>query len=152
MSPSESGVRSVPLILGMSIALLVSSALVTLMGYFHPLLIAGGVLLTIGAGLIYTLDIGSSSGQYIGYQIIAGVGNGICSQIPLIASIAFSAPEDIALTTALVLCKHSGPIHSFRANHWHSFPTHFWSALRLARAVPFHKCIALQVTCLCSDR
>lgn len=104
-SPSSSGFRSLPLILAMSIALLASSAIITRIGYYTPLLIAGGVLLTIGSGLIYTLDIGTSVGKYVGYQILVGAGNGICSQIPLITAIAFSRPEDIAITTALVLCR-----------------------------------------------
>ncbi|ERF75984.1 hypothetical protein EPUS_01350 [Endocarpon pusillum Z07020] len=103
LSPSASGVRSLPLILAMSIALLASSALVSWIGYFHPLLLVGSVLLTVGAGLIFTLDIGSSTGEHIGYQILVGAGNGISSQIPIIASLAFAAPEDIAVTTALVL-------------------------------------------------
>lgn len=104
-SPSSSGFRSLPLILAMSIALLVSSATITWIGYYTPLLIVGGVLLTIGSGLVYTLDIGTSASKYIGYQILVGAGNGICSQLPLITAIAFSEPEDIAITTALVLCK-----------------------------------------------
>ena len=109
LSPSASGIRSLPLILSMSIALLASSALVTWMGYFQPLLIVGGVLLTVGAGMIFTLNIGSAAGKYIGYQILVGAGNGISSQVPLIASLAFAAPEDIAVTTAAVLCKTTGP-------------------------------------------
>lgn len=104
-SPSASGIRSLPLILAMSIALLASSAIVTRIGYYTPLLIIGGVLLTIGSGLIYTFDIGTPAGKYIGYQILVGVGNGICSQLPVIIAIAFSKPEDIAITTALVLCR-----------------------------------------------
>lgn len=110
VSPSTSGIRSLPLILAMSLALLASSALVTWMGYFQPLLLAGGTLLTIGSGLMITLDIGSSPAKYIGYQILVGAGNGISSQIPLIVTLAFAAPEDIALTTALVLCKSHPPI------------------------------------------
>ena len=109
VSPSTSGIRCLPMILAMSIALLASSALVTWIGYFQPLLLAGGVLLTVGSGLIITLDIDSSAWKYIGYQILVGVGNGISSQIPLIASLAFAAPEDIALTTALVLCTNCLP-------------------------------------------
>jgi hypothetical protein len=106
-SPSSSGIRILPLILAMSIALLASSAIITRIGYYTPLLVIGGVTLTIGSGLVYTLDIGTSAGKYIGYQILVGAGNGICGQIPLITAIAFSEPEDIAVTTALVLCKYS---------------------------------------------
>ena len=60
----------------------------------------------IGASLLYTLDIGSSAGQYIGYQILLGVGIGSSIQIPVIASQAFSDdPADIPLVTAAVMCK-----------------------------------------------
>jgi hypothetical protein len=111
-SPSSSGFRSLPLILAMSIALLASSAIITRIGYYTPLLIVGGVLLTIGSGLIYTLDIGTPTGKYIGYQILVGVGNGICSQLPLIIALAFSESEDIAITTALVLCRWM-TLHSY---------------------------------------
>ena len=104
-SPSSSGFRSLPLILAMSVALIVSSATITRIGYYTPLLITGGVLLTIGSGLIYTRNIGTPSGKYIVYQILVDAGNGICSQIPAITAIAFSEPEDIAITTALVLCR-----------------------------------------------
>jgi len=113
MSPSASGIRSLPLILAMSIALLASSTIVTWAGYFQPLLFIGGILLTVGSGMIYTLDGNSSPGQYIGYQILVGVGNGICSQIPLIASIAFAKPEDIPITTSLVLCEYNACISLF---------------------------------------
>jgi hypothetical protein len=104
-SPSSSGIRSLPLILAMSIALLASSSIITRIGYYTPMLILGGVVLTIGSGLVYTFDIGTPAGKYIGYQILVGFGNGICGQLPLITAIAFSKPEDIAITTALVLCR-----------------------------------------------
>ncbi len=135
----------------MSIALLASSALVTWMGYFQPLLLAGGSLLTVGSGLIFTLDIDSSAGKYIGYQILVGVGNGISSQIPLITSLAFAAPEDIPLTTALMLCKNFFPIASSILTFDPSLPTHLRSALRFAGAEHFHEHPNSKATHVCSD-
>ncbi len=72
-------------------------------GYFHPFLILGSVLATVGAGLIYSLDIGSSVGRYIGYQIIFGAGLGIAIQVPVMAAQALSPISDIALVTASIL-------------------------------------------------
>ena len=152
VSPSTSGIRCLPLILAMSIALLASSALVTWMGYFQPLLVAGGILLTIGSGLIFTLDIDSSPGKYIGYQILVGVGNGISSQIPLIASLAFAAPEDIALTTALVLCKYYVRIAFLTLIIGLSLPTHLRSGLRFASTEHLHEHSNQEATRVCSNR
>ena len=72
-------------------------------GYFQPFLILGSILATVGAGLIYSLDIGSSVGRYIGYQIIFGTGLGIAIQVPVIAAQALSDISDIALVTASIL-------------------------------------------------
>lgn len=72
-------------------------------GYFHPFLILGSILATIGAGLIYSLDVGSSAGRYIGYQIIFGAGLGIAIQVPVMAAQALSDVSDIALVTASIL-------------------------------------------------
>ncbi|KAI9842020.1 MAG: hypothetical protein M1837_007516 [Sclerophora amabilis] len=81
----------------------ITGSLIVLVGYFQPFLTIGGILTTIGAGLIYSLDIGTSSARYLSYQAMFGVGNGLCIQVPLIASQAFSDPADIPLVTAIVL-------------------------------------------------
>lgn len=137
----------------MSIALLASSALVTWIGYFQPLLVAGGILLTVGSALIFTLEIDSPPGKYIGFQILVGVGNGISSQIPLIASLAFAAPEDIALTTALVLCKKYLPTASLILILilGLSLSTHLRSNLRFASAVHLHEHPNQKATPVCSN-
>jgi len=79
--------------------------LLTAFGQFTPLMIIGSGLTTVGAGLIYTLSTTSSTGHWIGYQIIAGVGIGACFQVPIMAGQALAAPEDIAIVTSILLCK-----------------------------------------------
>lgn len=74
-------------------------------GYFTPFIAFGSAVFTVGAGLIYTLDIGSASARYLGYQVILGLGQGLAIQIPVITGQAFSEPADIAAATATVLCK-----------------------------------------------
>jgi hypothetical protein len=64
------------------------------------------ILATVGCGLLYTLDIGTTSGFWIGYQILAGVGLGLGFQVPIIIAQASVEPDDLAATTAMVLCKH----------------------------------------------
>lgn len=77
-----------------------------MVGYFQPFLTIGSIFTTIGAGLLYTLDITFPTAHYIGYQLIVGIGVGLAIQVPIIASQAFSSPVDIPCVTAIVLCKH----------------------------------------------
>lgn len=102
-SPSASGVRNLPVILASSISTLVSSYAMQYMKFFKIPLVIGSVFLTIGAGLLYTLDIGTSAGKYIGYQILFGVGVGTTIQVPVIVAQAFSAAQDIPAATTTVL-------------------------------------------------
>lgn len=88
------------------------------MKFFKIPLVIGSVFLTIGAGLLYTLDIGTSAGNYIGYQILFGVGVGTTIQVPVIVAQAFSAAQDIPAATTTVLCKSPNiPLPNEMADH-----------------------------------
>jgi hypothetical protein len=65
------------------------------------------VIVTIASGLLFTLDIGTSTGKWVGYQILAGFGYGLALQVPVVVAQAFAAPTDIAPTTAIIICKFS---------------------------------------------
>lgn len=65
----------------------------------------GAAIVAIGSGLLYTLDVDTSAAKSVGYQILAGVGDGICVQIPVTAVQAFADAKDIPTVTATVLCK-----------------------------------------------
>lgn len=82
---------------------MVAGSVIGKIGYFQPFLILGSILATVGAGLIYSLDIRSSMGRYIGYQLIFGTGLGIAIQVPVIAAQALSDISDIALVTTSIL-------------------------------------------------
>jgi Na+/melibiose symporter-like transporter len=106
-SPTSSGVRNLPLILAVTFATIISGGLVTATGFYQPLLIGGAALATVGAGLLYLLDVDTSTGKWIGYQIIAGVGWGVAFQIPMIAVQGTVDPKDLASATGILLCKFS---------------------------------------------
>lgn len=61
--------------------------LVQRIGYYLPLSIAGATLAAIGNGLISTFSTSTSTGKWIGYQIILGVGRGIGLQMVRILSL-----------------------------------------------------------------
>lgn len=77
VSASDSGVRNLPLVIAASLFTIVAGVSISKTGHYWPVLLLGGILATIGAGLVYSLDIGSSSGEWIGYQVFVGIGKHI---------------------------------------------------------------------------
>jgi MFS family permease len=73
VSAIGSGVHNLPFILAVSIFNVASGVLVSVTGYPAPFVVGGAAIATVGCGLIYTLDIGTGAGRWIGYQILAGL-------------------------------------------------------------------------------
>jgi MFS transporter, DHA2 family, glioxin efflux transporter len=103
VSAAMSGVRNLPLILAVTISMLASGAYISITGIAAPIIVVGTAIGTVCTGLLYTLDIGTTSGKWIGYQIIGGVGWGIPSQIPIITVQATAPAADLAEVTAILL-------------------------------------------------
>ena len=84
-SPQGSGVSLLPLLLSTVVFVISSGIGISLVGYYTPFAIAGGILLVVGSALLTTWQVGTSTGMLIGYQIIAGAGQGLSLQQPNIA-------------------------------------------------------------------
>ena len=67
---------SLPLILGLVIVSIIGGGLITAFGYYTPFIIASAVLMSIGSGLLATLDVDSGHSKWIGYQALFGFGVG----------------------------------------------------------------------------
>ncbi|KAJ6028407.1 hypothetical protein N7540_003983 [Penicillium herquei] len=103
MDAAASGIRNLPFIVLSALFAAVAGVAITRVGYFTLFLALGSAIFFIGSGLIYTLQVGTSSAKYLGYQVLLGLGQGLAIQIPVITGQAFSKPEDIAPVTAIVL-------------------------------------------------
>lgn len=103
VSAAQSGIRNLPLILAQSVSTVISGVTLSKFGYPQPFLLVGGVLTAIGSGLLYTLEVDTGSGKWIGYQLLAGIGIGWCFQVPVVTAQASVAPEDLPSVTAMVL-------------------------------------------------
>ncbi|KAJ3461051.1 hypothetical protein MRS44_011918 [Fusarium solani] len=103
VSPIMSGVRNLPFIIAVTIATIVSGASITNTGIYAPILVASAAIATVAAGLIYTLDIGTGSGKWIGYQVLAGLAWGAGLQVPMIGTQGTSRELDLASKTAILL-------------------------------------------------
>ena len=87
-----------------------SSHIIRKLKYYQPFLPIGGAFIMLGGGLLYILDIDSTVGEYVGFQIIVGIGVGVSIQVPVIATQAFSELMNIPTVTATVLCKSRKPL------------------------------------------
>lgn len=105
VSASQSGVRLIPLILGISIFTMISNALLSMYRNKRlPLIMLGAVVGTIGVGLIYSIDDATASTKkWIGSEIVTAIGVGLGLQLPMIANQALVVSEDIPEATALTL-------------------------------------------------
>ncbi|MCJ1333464.1 hypothetical protein MMC10_010163 [Thelotrema lepadinum] len=104
VSPSDSGVRNIPLLVAASLCSILSGGIMGAVGWFQPFLIAGAALTAIGSGLIYTWDVDTETGKWIGYQVLAGFGLGFAIQTPIIVGQASVEPADLSTITAMILC------------------------------------------------
>jgi predicted MFS family arabinose efflux permease len=102
-SPIMSGVKNIPMLLGNVIASVVAGTLVTTWGFYTPFMIIGAIFMPIGYGLLSSLSPDSSAGEWIGYQIIAGIGVGLGMQQPLIAVQVVLDIADVPTGTALII-------------------------------------------------
>jgi hypothetical protein len=137
-SPIGSGVRMLALIIPLTIAAIVQGAALVKIGIVPAFWIVGGALATVGCGLFYTMDSQTSTGKWIGYQIIIGFTVGWTFQVALSNGQMYARPEDMSQVTAIINCKLcSLTIRwcNLSSNIVGSLCNHRWSFLRLSGAI-----------------
>ena len=77
----------------------------TITGRAYLVMFSGSVLATIAMGLIYTLDIGTTTAKWAGYQIFVGSALAFAIMHGLSVAQAHTGPEDLSAVTANVMCK-----------------------------------------------
>lgn len=107
-SPIGSGVKMLALIIPLTIAAVVQGIALTKIGIVPLFWIIGGSLATIGCGLFYTMDSHTSTGKWIGYQIIVGFASGGTFQVALSNAQVYAKPEDMSQVSAIVNCESLG--------------------------------------------
>ena len=102
VSAVESGIRLLPLMLGTVVASISGGFLNQKIGYYTPLGIAGSCIMAVGAGLLTTLEVGTGSDKWIGYQVMYGFGMGFCFQTPNLATQTVLPKPDVPMGIALM--------------------------------------------------
>lgn len=83
-SAVQAGIKILPFLIAMVISSMLSGVLVTVLAYYTPIILVETALLTAGAGLITTFWLDTSFSKWFGYQVLMGLGTGICFQAPII--------------------------------------------------------------------
>jgi len=91
-----SGLFCLAFLFPMTIFDLVAGILTTVFGVYVPLMWAGSVKYVVGSVLLHLLAAESNAGQYIGYQVLSGIGCGMAIQTTFFAVQAFVSPSDMA--------------------------------------------------------
>ncbi|KAJ5110187.1 hypothetical protein N7532_002832 [Penicillium argentinense] len=99
----KSGIMNLPMIIAVVVVSLLAGGLVTACGYYTPFMIASAILMTIGAGLLSTLQVDSGHAKWIGYQALFGIGLGLGMQQPMMVMQTALKPTDVPSGTAIVM-------------------------------------------------
>ncbi|KAL4878798.1 MFS general substrate transporter [Aspergillus karnatakaensis] len=84
-SPMRSGVMLLPSVLTQVFGAVVSGALAKHVKYYNPWFLAGSAMLCIASGLYTTFTpFSTSPGEWVGFQILQGLGAGIAAQMALL--------------------------------------------------------------------
>ncbi len=99
-SPTNSGLRLLPMMVGLFGASIVVGQLVAKGRKYRPFPIAGTAVMTLGLGLLATLGVTTSSWLTAFYMFVLGTGIGLVMQILITAVQNAVRPEDIGSATA----------------------------------------------------
>jgi hypothetical protein len=109
VTPVQSGIKTLPLILGLIGFCAVSGVIVITTGYYTPMMIIATIVTAVGAGLLTTWTKDSGKAQTIGYQLMVGIGLGFGIIQPLIAAQTVLKMDDIPTgTTAMIFFQTLG--------------------------------------------
>ena len=99
----KSGVMNLAMVLSTVVGSILGGGLITVVGYYTPFLIISSVLAAIGAGLLTTFTIHSGHSEWIGYQVIYGLGVGLSMQTPINVVQMVPPLSDIPAGTTLII-------------------------------------------------
>ena len=100
VSPTASGLRILPLMLGMLGASVTSGRLVTRWGRYRIFPIVGTALMTVGAYLLSMIDASTNGWVLAGYMFVFGVGMGLVMQVLVVAVQNAVSYEDLGVATS----------------------------------------------------
>lgn len=102
-SARDSGINLLPIIVSNSLGTLCSGSVASRFGHYVPFMWVGPLILATGGGLFQLVRPDSPRGQWIGFQILSGIGYGCCSQMPILAVQVVLEKKDIPTGLVMVM-------------------------------------------------
>ncbi|OKL63295.1 hypothetical protein UA08_01711 [Talaromyces atroroseus] len=103
VSAVKSGIMNIPLVLSLVIGSIFAGVAVSRLGYFTPFMLAGSVIMSIGAGLISTFTTTTGHSKWIGYQFLFGIGIGLGMQQGSVAAQTVLDRKDVPTGASLMM-------------------------------------------------
>ncbi|KAF6816604.1 major facilitator superfamily transporter [Colletotrichum musicola] len=98
----QAGIKLLPLLLSCVVTSIVGGGLITAFSYYNPVVLPSMVMFTVGCGLITTLSLDSPTREWLGFQVLAGLGLGAGFQVPILVVQATLPLEDVPVASACV--------------------------------------------------
>lgn len=102
VSAVHSGIDTLAMVFSMVVAVISSGIFVSRVGYYVPPMLLGPVFMSVGAGLITTFTVSSSSAHWIGYQILYGIGLGMGMQQASMTAQTCLPRKDVSMGVSLM--------------------------------------------------
>lgn len=92
---------TLPTMLGLILTATATGGLVAVVGYYTPFVIVSSIITPIGAGLLTTLAVDSTTAHWLGYQVLNSVGVGIgCQNVMLVPQFVVG-PGDVPMAISI---------------------------------------------------
>jgi hypothetical protein len=98
----QSGIDSIPMVLGLVFGAIAAGAIVTRTGYYVPWMFMSTILASVGSGLITTFIPETRHSEWIGYQVLFGLGLGVGMQQPNLAAQTVLKRKDVPIGISLM--------------------------------------------------
>ncbi|KAK8059901.1 major facilitator superfamily transporter [Apiospora saccharicola] len=95
VSAVKSGIYTLPFVLSLVVASILSGAITQRIGYYVPAMLVCPSLMAVGEGLMSTFRVGEVASHWIGFQFIAGFGLGIGMQASSLAAQSVLPKPDV---------------------------------------------------------
>lgn len=79
-SPTEAGLMSLPMVFGLLVSSTVAGQIISATGRWKAFVVSGATLMTVGLGLLSTIDADTGFGLLSGYMVVLGIGLGMLMQ------------------------------------------------------------------------
>ncbi|RAL14434.1 MDR family MFS transporter [Aspergillus homomorphus CBS 101889] len=102
-SPLFSGLFRLPTMVPQLLGALFVGMLVEWQGYYLPYVLTSSMFNGISSGLMATFMPDTTTGKWVGYQILAGVGEGMGIQLPVVAVQSTLSPPEVPIAMGLLM-------------------------------------------------